>query len=166
MFQIEIYEFIPKMSDLYHHFYNNIENRNNPNNSNLIDSPLHISNHHLEDSHDNKFLKMKTLRNSLITQYIDYVKEDNNYIFISESIGDSLDEILDLKMSENVSFSNEEVIKILYQILIAINYFDKKGINLRFIDPKRILISDDGILKIRNFIVDVLFRSEELKFIK
>jgi serine/threonine protein kinase len=89
----------------------------------------------------------------------------DNYVFISENVGDSLDDIMDTKLSENVAFKLEEVVSIIYQILLALNFLERKGINLRFLEPKRILINDD-IIKIRNYIVDILFRPDELKFIK
>lgn len=162
MFQFEIFEFAPKMSDLYHHFYSHMENNQQ---LSSIENPFMV-NHHIEDSVDNKFLKIKNLAYPLISKYLDYVKDDNNYIFVSESVEDSLDDIIDTKMSENVSFSKEEVVKIIYQMLISINYFEKKGVNLRFLEPMRIAINEEGMLKIRNYIVDILFTPAELKFIK
>jgi serine/threonine protein kinase len=165
MFQIEIFQYTPKMTDIYTHFYNNIENKNKSGMENSFNGNG-IANYHIEDSLDNKFLKIKTINHPLICRYFDYIKDDNNYIFISESAGDSLDEIIDLKMSEKAYFQKEEVIKIIYQLLLAINQLEKKGISLRFLEPKRILINDEGLLKIRNYIVDILFKPEELKLIK
>lgn len=72
-----------------------------------------------------------------------------------------------MKLSENASFSLEDVLKIIFQILLAVNYLEKKGINLMFVDPKRILINEESLsIKIRNYIVDVLFKPDEMKFIK
>lgn len=66
MFQLEIYEYMPKMSDLYSHFYNTIQNS------------IDLENHHSEKIIDNKFLKIKHLRHPLISRYIEHIKEDSN----------------------------------------------------------------------------------------
>ena len=122
--------------------------------------------HHIEDTIENKFLKIKTLHHPLISRYFNYIRDDNNYIFISDFEGDGLDELMDVKLSEKAYFKQTEVIKILFQIVLAINQFERKGVNLRFLEPKRILINDEGLVKIRSYITDILFRPEELKFIK
>jgi serine/threonine protein kinase len=88
-----------------------------------------------------------------------------NYVFISEVIGDSLDEVIDAKLSENTKFKEEDVIRILFQLIKAVNYLEKNCCLLRFIDPKRISVTEDN-LKIKNYIVDLLFQAEETKFIK
>lgn len=172
MFQIEIYEYTPKMSDLYHHFFSHIENKNSGNNNSGIDNNFsasfaNTSNHHIEDTIENKFLKIKSISHHSVCRYFEFIKEDNNYIFISENAGESLDEIIDARMSENVSFKIDEVAKILFQLLIGLNYLEKKSIFLRFLDPKRILLNEEnGSVKIKNYLVDVIFKSEELKFLK
>jgi serine/threonine protein kinase len=170
MFQIEIYEYTPKMSDLYHHFYGHIENKtpgNNNNSGHETNMSGLSSNHHIEDTIENKFLRIKSISHPVVCGYLDSIKEDNNYIFISESGGDSLDEIIDTKLSENVAFKTEDVASIIYQLLIGVNYLEKKGVYLRFLDSKRILLNEEtGGVKIKNYLVDVLFKSEELKFLK
>jgi serine/threonine protein kinase len=172
MFQIEIYEYTPKMSDLYHHFFSHIENKNSANNNSEIETNFsasfaNTSNHHIEDTIENKFLKIKSISHPSVCRYLDSIKEDNNYIFISESAGESLDEIIDTKMSENVTFKIDDVAKILYQLLIGLNYLEKKGIFMRFLDSKRILLNEEnGSVKIKNYLVDILFKPEELKFLK
>ncbi len=169
MFQIEIFEYTPKINDIYNHFLYNIENRSSSTqNKDSLNYELSFNNntHHIEDTIENKFLKIKTLNHPLISRYFHYLRDDNNYIFISDFEGDGLDELMDVKLSEKTYFNQEEVIKILFQIVLAINQFEKKGINLRFLEPKRILINDEGIVKIRSYITDILFRPEELKFIK
>jgi hypothetical protein len=62
-------------------------------------------------------------------------------------------------------FKQDEVIRIIFQLVIAINNMEKNGCILRFLDPKRISLSEDNI-KIKNYIVDLLFQQDELKFIK
>jgi serine/threonine protein kinase len=169
MFQIEIFEYTPKLKDIYDHFHNNIENKNNfIQNKESINYELSLNNtsNHIEDTIENKFIKIKTVNHPLISRYFDFLRDDNNYIFVSDFVGDGLDELMDVKLNEKTYFKQEEVIKILFQIILAINQFEKKGINLRFLEPKRILLNEEGFLKIRNYIVDVLFQPSELKFIK
>jgi hypothetical protein len=62
-------------------------------------------------------------------------------------------------------FKQDEVIRIIYQLVMAVNHFEKNGCILRFLDSKRITLSEDGV-KIKNYIVDLLFQQDELKFIK
>jgi len=169
MFQIEIFEYTPKISDIYNHFYHNIENRNSSNqNKDSLNYELSLNNtdHHIEDTIENKFLKIKTLHHPLISKYLEYIRDDNNYIFISNYEGDGLDELIDVKLSEKAYFKQSEVIKILFQIVLAINELERKGVNLKYLEPKRILINDEGSIKIRSYITDILFRPEELKFNK
>jgi serine/threonine protein kinase len=169
MFQIEILEYTPKISDIYNHFHNNISGRSNQNlkkDSINYDLSLNNTTHHIEDSIENKFLKIKTVNHPLISRYFNYMRDDNNYIFISDYAGDGLDELMDVKLSEKTYFKQDDVIKILFQIILAIYQLEKKGINLRYLEPKRILINDEGSVKIRNYIVDILFNPEEVKLIK
>jgi len=148
MFQIEIFEYSPKLSDIYDHFNNNIENRNYsiPNKDSLnYELSLNNTSNHIEDTIENKFLKIKTVNHPLISRYFNFLRDENNYVFISDFVGDALDELIDVKLSEKTYFKQEEVIKILFQIILAINQFEKKGINLRFLEPKRILINEEEI---------------------
>jgi serine/threonine protein kinase len=171
MFQIEIYEYHPKMKDIYLLFLNIFGERVSPNqssnltnNSNIIDT--YNNSHHIGDNIENKIMKIQTLSHPFIAKYMDFIKDDCNYIFVSENQGDSLDSIIDLKMSENASFKLDEVTRLLYSVLLALNYLEKKGIVTRFLDTKRILVDEDSSIKLRNYIVDVLFIPEEMKFIK
>jgi hypothetical protein len=68
MFQVEIYEYTAKLSDLYYHFYTHIEN-------NGFDGNVHV-----EEYIENKFTKIKTLRSKFISRYIDYIKDDCKYV--------------------------------------------------------------------------------------
>jgi hypothetical protein len=70
MFQVEIYEYTPKLSDLYYHFYTHIEN-------NVINS----DNVHVEEFIETRFTAVKAIRYNLIARYIDYIKDDcNNFV--------------------------------------------------------------------------------------
>ena len=84
---------------------------------------------------------------------------------VSEYIGSSLEEVIDFKLSGSKSYNQNEVIKIIFQLLLALQYLENKGVVLRFLDPSRILIKED-VIKIRNFAVDFLFSPNELKLIK
>ena len=80
-------------------------------------------------------------------------------------MGNSLEEVIDYKLSGSKSYNQEEVIKIIFQLLLSLQYLENKGMVIRFLDPSRILVKDD-IIKIRNFAVDFLFSPNELKLIK
>jgi hypothetical protein len=67
MFQIEIYEYSQKMSELYYNYYNIIE---------------HASNNKNEENIDIKFMKIKTLKHPLIARYLDFIKDDSIYYII------------------------------------------------------------------------------------
>jgi hypothetical protein len=71
MFQIEIFEYTPRITDLYCHFFNVLENKSN----NIQD------NHYMEQVIENKFLKIKNIKNTLISQYMDYAKDDSKFFW-------------------------------------------------------------------------------------
>ena len=109
----------------------------------------------------------------MITQYLDIVKDTSNriysldiFVFVSQYYGDSLDSIIDTKLNEKTYFKQDEIIKIAYQTLLALNYFEKNGIILRYLEPKRILLNTDNSLKLRNYISDIMFSPQQLKYIK
>jgi serine/threonine protein kinase len=166
MFQIEIYEYHPKMKDIYQLFVNVFGQRVSLNHSSNLTNINEANSHHLGDFIENKIMKIQTLSHPFIARYMDFIKDDCNYIFVSENQGDSLDSIIDTKMSENACFKLEEVKGLLYSILLALNHLEKKGIITRFLDTRRILVDEESGIKLRNYIVDVLFLPEEMKFIK
>ena len=153
MIGIEIYEYNQKINDIYTHFKQNKFNSE----SEEIDKDVLL---------EHKFYKIKTITHPFISKYLDFGKDNNNYIFYSESQGEGLDEIIDSKLSESASFKFDDTLKIIYQLLIAVNYLEKKGIILRFLDLKRIMIDDDNFIKIRNYIIDIIFKTEEKKFLE
>ena len=109
----------------------------------------------------------------MITQYLDIVKDTSNriysldiFVFVSQYFGYSLDSIIDTKLNEKTYFKPDEIIKIAYQTLLALNYFEKNGIILRYLEPKRILLNTDNSLKLRNYISDIMFSPQQLKYIK
>lgn len=171
MFQIEIYEYHPKMKDIYQQYFNIFEKQTSPNNSSSITNSSYLldaNSHHLGDYIQNKIMKIQNLSNPFIVKHLDFIKEDCYYIFVSENQGDSLDTIIDLKMNESTNFKVEEVIQIIYSALLAVNYLEKNGVILRFLDTRRLLLLSEDYLsvKLRNFIVDILFTPEEMKFLK
>jgi serine/threonine protein kinase len=153
MIGIEIYEYNQRINDIYSHFKQNRINSE-------------IEEIHKDVLLDHKFSKIKTLNHPFVSKYLDFGKDNNNYIFYSESMGEGLDEVIDSKLSESASFKFDDTIKIIYQLLIAVNYLEKKGIILRYLDLKRIMIDDDNFIKIRNYIVDIIFKTEEKKFLE
>lgn len=77
-----------------------------------------------------------------------------------------MDGIIDIKLNENSSFKLNEIKSILYQILLAVFNMERRGLALRFLEPKRILVSDDNKIKLHNFISDFLYEPAKLKFIQ
>ena len=67
MFQIEIYEYSQKMSDIYYNYYNAIE---------------HALSDREDINIDNKFMKIKTLKHPYISRYLDFIKDDSNELLI------------------------------------------------------------------------------------
>lgn len=151
MFQIEIFEYSPKLLDYHTLFLQD-------------DNELDQQTEREDNSMEVKFNKIHKLSNPVLARYIDYIKDDNYYVFISEYEGSRLDELIDNNLNEDVKFKEEEIIKMLYELLVAINYLETHGISLAYLEPKRILLSNEKI-KIRSYIVDILFRKEELKFV-
>jgi hypothetical protein len=64
MFQLEIYEYNPKISEIYHNFYQKIEHINNDEDEKKINKEI-------------IFQKIKNLNHKFLCRYIDLMKEDS-----------------------------------------------------------------------------------------
>jgi hypothetical protein len=71
-----------------------------------------------------------------------------------------------MKLNENSSFKINEIKIILYQILLSVFNMEKRGLSFRYLEPKRISVSDDNRIKLHNFISDFLYEPAKLKFIQ
>ena len=167
MLQVEIFEYNQKLSEIYNDYYNQFENDNCN-----VEKNKDIFN--FDENIKYKFQLIKNIKHPTISKYLDLKREESkivklkidNYIFVTEYFSESLDGLIDNKLNENSSFKFEEIKKIIYQILISISAFEKKGICLRYLEPKRISISDDYRIKIQNYMLDFLYDSTKLKFVQ
>lgn len=159
---MEIFEYTPKMNEHQKFFIDNV--LGNGKITALQGEDYAISGVRSMDSIVNKFKTISHLKHPAVSRYFDVMKEGNDFIFVAEAQGDSLEEVIDGKMSEESSFSEEMVVKIAYQLVTAVSFLETEGIVLKYLEPKRISLEGDRI-KIRNYLPEVMFKPEELKFI-
>jgi serine/threonine protein kinase len=87
-----------------------------------------------------------------ICGYIDtFCKNNNTYIVLEYINGNDLKNIIQNKISNNTYFSQEEILNIFVQLLMAVEYLHRNNILHRDIKPANIMISNVGQLKLCDF---------------
>ncbi len=102
---------------------------------------------------------MADLDHPNIVRISDIGEEDGQQYLAMEYVN-----ALDLKkhISVNAPFSNEEAVRIMGQILLAIRLAHQKGIVHRDLKPQNVLLTEEGIAKVTDFGIAVAFAETSL----
>lgn len=112
------------------------------------------------------FNKIKKLNHQLLISYLDYIEEDGYIIFIKEQFGRTLEDFVKTTYLQHKVISLQDISKIIYQLFGTIDYLEHKGIILKSITSKQVLINESFDIKITDYALGILFTSSELPYHK
>ena len=104
------------------------------------------------------YLRLKEVRQKNLVQILQVAKKSQKALVIMEYIGG---QTLEEYQKEHLSFSEEKTADYIQQLLEGLGEIHKQNIVHRDINPKNILISVDGVIKIIDFDIGRLYKAKQ-----
>lgn len=104
------------------------------------------------------YLRLKEVRQKNLVQILQVAKKSQKALVIMEYIGG---QTLEEYQKEHLNFSEEETADYIQQLLEGLGEIHKQNIVHRDINPKNILISIDGVIKIIDFDIGRLYKAKQ-----